>query len=923
MHTIVANSNPIDGGVLVLVCTLCTQYLKTTYDLLQPQFKQFIATESPHWIIDDLIPLWTAEIAREFGVPLVLFEVLTAACISFFGPLECFVGDGQKRHRSSTKSLTFPSAWITSPSSVAYRKHEANDMFAGVLSKMHPSITTLQKLTVLDVGYCPSLQCLPRGLGRLSNLQELSGYKLGSPSSMDGCRLSELTQLRVLRMNISEEGQISDDEMTVLSQFRKLKVLSIDYGNCVNKAILKKLVNIFPPPHLQELYLVMHRDKLPGVDIFVCTADPTMEPPMLVINTVLSVSSLFLTYEIAHGLELSNLPFLWALRRPMWALDDDDSLPSDFRRRIENRGVVCIGWVPQLEILAHPSICGSLFHSGWGSIVETLQHGHTLMVLPLVIDLGLNARLLVEKGLAVEVERSEDGSFNRSCIAKALRKAMVEEEGESIRLRLLYREGHGCVHTDLRSGRVTEVWRHRRQELWRRREMEDDEQWKGRGKTQMRWSKVKFARTNSNPIDGGVLVLVCTLCTQYLKTTYDLLQPQFKQFIATESPDWIIHDLIPLWTAEIAREFGVPLALFEVLTAACISFFGPLECFVGDGQKRHRSSTKSLTFPSAWITSPSSVAYRKHEANDMFAGVLSKMHPSITSLQKLTVLDVGYCPSLQCLPRGLGRLSNLQELSGYKLGSPSSMDGCRLSELTQLRVLRMNISEEGQISDDEMTVLSQFRKLKVLSIDYGNCVNKAILKKLVNIFPPPHLQELYLVMHRDKLPGVDIFVCTADPTMEPPMLVINTVLSVSSLFLTYEIAHGLELSNLPFLWALRRPMWALDDDDSLPSDFRRRIENRGVVCIGWVPQLEILAHPSICGSLFHSGWGSIVETLQHGHTLMVLPLVIDLGLNARLLVEKGLAVEVERSEDRSFNRSCIAKALRKAMVEEEGESIRV
>ncbi|KAF8409748.1 hypothetical protein HHK36_005827 [Tetracentron sinense] len=32
-----------------------------------------------------------------------------------------------------------------------------------------------------------------------------------------------------------------------------------------------------------------HRDKLPGVDIFVCTADPTMEPPMLVINTVLSV----------------------------------------------------------------------------------------------------------------------------------------------------------------------------------------------------------------------------------------------------------------------------------------------------------------------------------------------------------------------------------------------------------------------------------------------------------------------------------------------------------------------------------------------------------------------------------------------------------------------------------------------------------
>jgi len=30
-------------------------------------------------------------------------------------------------------------------------------------------------------------------------------------------------------------------------------------------------------------------EELPGVDIFVCTADPTLEPPMLVISTVLSV----------------------------------------------------------------------------------------------------------------------------------------------------------------------------------------------------------------------------------------------------------------------------------------------------------------------------------------------------------------------------------------------------------------------------------------------------------------------------------------------------------------------------------------------------------------------------------------------------------------------------------------------------------
>ncbi|KAL6128626.1 hypothetical protein ACLB2K_071981 [Fragaria x ananassa] len=45
----------------------------------------------------------------------------------------------------------------------------------------------------------------------------------------------------------------------------------------------------------------------------------------------------------------------------------------------------------------------------------------------------LNARLLVEKGLAAEVKRNEDGSFSREEIAKSLRLAMVEEEGEQLR----------------------------------------------------------------------------------------------------------------------------------------------------------------------------------------------------------------------------------------------------------------------------------------------------------------------------------------------------------------------------------------------------------------------------------------------------------------------------------------------------------
>ena len=140
-------------------------------------------------------------------------------------------------------------------------------------------------------------------------------------------------------------------------------------------------------------------------------------------------------HEIAYGLELSGLPFLWTLRKPYWATDDVDALPPAFNDRTRGRGAVCIGWAPQLEILGHPSIGGSLFHGGWGSIIETLQFGHCLVMLPFIVDQPLNARFLVEKGLAMDVERSDDGSFSRNGIAKALRLAMVSEEGENIRVR--------------------------------------------------------------------------------------------------------------------------------------------------------------------------------------------------------------------------------------------------------------------------------------------------------------------------------------------------------------------------------------------------------------------------------------------------------------------------------------------------------
>ena len=57
--------------------------------------------------------------------------------------------------------------------------------------------------------------------------------------------------------------------------------------------------------------------------------------------------------------------------------------------------------------------------------------GHPLVMLPFVVDQGLIARTMAERGVGVEVARHDgDGSFGRDGVAAAVRRVMVEEEGK-------------------------------------------------------------------------------------------------------------------------------------------------------------------------------------------------------------------------------------------------------------------------------------------------------------------------------------------------------------------------------------------------------------------------------------------------------------------------------------------------------------
>ncbi|KAG5538325.1 hypothetical protein RHGRI_019049 [Rhododendron griersonianum] len=374
----VLDSSPLPEGTEATVDLISDEqvpYLFKAFDLLQKPLEKFVVEHSPDWLIIDLFTPWATDVGKDCGVPVLVFSPFSAATCLFWGPPEYLTGDGQKRVRSSLESLTSPPEWVTFPSSVAYHNFEAAGTLNGLYGDDASGISPVKRFAkTINASQAIAIRH-SRELG--GEYLSLYAKLIGKPAIPAG----------LLPPEKPKERQITDESWTRtfkwLDQQEPRSVLFVGFGSECK----------------------LSREQV---------------------------------HEIAYGLEESELPFLWALRKPHWAKDDvDHVLPPGFaeRRTFDHKQKVCFGWAPQMEILAHPSIGGSLFHAGWGSAIEALQFGHCLVVLPFLVDQGLNARFLVEKGLAFEVERGDDGSFERSDIARALRGAMVGKEGEGMRAR--------------------------------------------------------------------------------------------------------------------------------------------------------------------------------------------------------------------------------------------------------------------------------------------------------------------------------------------------------------------------------------------------------------------------------------------------------------------------------------------------------
>ncbi|RLN23108.1 putative UDP-rhamnose:rhamnosyltransferase 1 [Panicum miliaceum] len=345
----------------------------------------------------------------------------------------------------------------------------------------------------------------------------------------------------------------------------------------------------------------------------------------------------------------------------------------------------------------------------------------------------------------------------------------------------------------------------------------------------------------------------------YLRVAYDTafagkLSGILREPPGPERPDWVLFDYAAYWAPAAAARHGVPCAFLSLFGAATLGFYGPPEALMGRGEHA-RTKLEDLTVVPGYVPFPTTVAYRRFEAREIF--------------------EPGLVPDD----------SGVSE--GYRFGV-----SIRESQLVGIR-------SSAEVEPEWLRVLGEIYQKQVIP---------------VGLFPPPPTQDV--AGHEGTLQWLD---------RQAPCSVVYAAFGSEAKLTSAQlqtIALGLEDSGLPFLWAFRPPADAETGEATagLPEGFEERVNGRGIVCRGWVPQARFLAHGSVGVFLTHAGWNSITEGLARGVKLVLLPLVFDQGLNSRLLVEKKIGVEVERDEDDgSFAPKDIAAALRSVMVEDEGE----
>ncbi|KAK7309683.1 hypothetical protein RJT34_06610 [Clitoria ternatea] len=140
--------------------------------------------------------------------------------------------------------------------------------------------------------------------------------------------------------------------------------------------------------------------------------------------------------ELAQALESCEQAFIWVLQpgsgRPGPPRHGSEAeggyFPHGLDRKVGDKGLIVIGWAPQLLILSHPSTGGFLSHCGWNSTMEAIVRGVPLLAWPIRGDQHHDAKLVVSHLKVGYMVTDDLSKVTKGVIVKGIKELMGDKE---------------------------------------------------------------------------------------------------------------------------------------------------------------------------------------------------------------------------------------------------------------------------------------------------------------------------------------------------------------------------------------------------------------------------------------------------------------------------------------------------------------
>ncbi|KAF7803071.1 UDP-glycosyltransferase 83A1-like [Senna tora] len=130
--------------------------------------------------------------------------------------------------------------------------------------------------------------------------------------------------------------------------------------------------------------------------------------------------------ELALGLELSNKPFLWVIRRYI-NNGPNQAFLKEFEERLPSHGKI-VGWAPQQQVLSHPSIACFLSHCGWNSTIEGVTNGVPFLCWPYFADQFLNETYICDVWkVGLRLNKNNNGIISQMEIRDKIKQVLHDE----------------------------------------------------------------------------------------------------------------------------------------------------------------------------------------------------------------------------------------------------------------------------------------------------------------------------------------------------------------------------------------------------------------------------------------------------------------------------------------------------------------